>query len=111
MRHYVFPDGELHEVGIMIQAMQAQGFEARDDESLREHYALTLRHWVRNLEEHWDEAVRISSAGRARVWRLYMAGSAMNFESGNITVHQVLGVRPHPDGRSEMPLTRAALLG
>jgi cyclopropane-fatty-acyl-phospholipid synthase len=111
MGHFVFPDGELHEVGIVIQAMQAQGFEARDDESLREHYALTLRHWVRNLEEHWDEAVRISSAGRARVWRLYMAGSAMNFEMGNITVHQVLGVRPHPDGRSEMPLTRAALLG
>ncbi|MBM3146380.1 MAG: class I SAM-dependent methyltransferase [Actinobacteria bacterium] len=110
MAHYVFPDGELHEVGIVIQAMQAEGFEARDDESLREHYALTLRHWVRNLEEHWDEAVGIAGAGRARVWRLYMAGSARNFEMGNITVHQVLGVRPHADGRSEMPLTRAALL-
>ena len=109
--HYVFPDGELHEVGVMAQAMQACGFEVRDTESLREHYALTLRHWVRNLEENWDEAVRASSVGRARVWRLYMAGSAMNFESGNITVHQVLGVRPHPDGRSGMPLTRAALLG
>jgi cyclopropane-fatty-acyl-phospholipid synthase len=111
MRQYVFPDGELHEVGLMIQAMAAQGFEARDDESLREHYALTLRHWVRNLDERWDEAVRLSSPGRARVWRLYMAGSAANFESGNITIHQVLGVRPHPDGRSGMPLTRAALLG
>jgi cyclopropane-fatty-acyl-phospholipid synthase len=111
MRQYVFPDGELHEVGLMIQAMAAQGFEVRDDESLREHYALTLRHWVRNLDERWDEAVRLSSPGRARVWRLYMAGSAANFESGNITVHQVLGVRPHPDGRSGMPLTRADLLG
>jgi len=110
MAHYVFPDGELHEVGIVIQAMQAEGFEARDDESLREHYALTLRHWVRNLEERWDEAVGIAGAGRARVWRLYMAGSAKNFEMGNITVHQVLGVRPHADGRSEMPLTRAAFL-
>jgi cyclopropane-fatty-acyl-phospholipid synthase len=110
MGHYVFPDGELHEVGLIVQAMQSEGFEARDDESLREHYALTLRHWVSNLERHWDDAVRASSAGRARVWRLYMAGSARNFESGYITVHQVLGVRPHPDGRSEMPLTRAALL-
>jgi len=109
--NYVFPDGELHEVGLVAQAMQARGFEMRDDESLREHYALTLRHWVGNLEEHWDEAVSIAGAGRARVWRLYMAGSALNFESGNITVHQVLGVRPHEDGRSEMPLTRAALLG
>jgi cyclopropane-fatty-acyl-phospholipid synthase len=109
--NYVFPDGELHEVGVIAQAMQARGFEVRDTESLREHYALTLRNWVRNLDEHWDEAVRVAGAGRARVWRLYMAGSALNFESGNITVHQVLGVRPHADGGSEMPLTRAALLG
>jgi len=109
--HYVFPDGELHEVGIIVQTMQAQGFEVRDDESLREHYALTLRHWVRNLEEHWDEAVHIAGAGRARVWRLYMAGSAKNFDSGTISVHQVLAVRPHEGGVSGMPLTRAALLG
>ena len=104
--NYVFPDGELHEVGIIAQAMQACGFEVRDTESLREHYALTLRNWVRNLDEHWDEAVRIAGAGRARVWRLYMAGSALNFESGNITVHQVLGVRPHAGGGADMPLTR-----
>jgi cyclopropane-fatty-acyl-phospholipid synthase len=109
--NYVFPDGELHEVGVIAQAMQARGFEVRDTESLREHYALTLRQWVRNLDEHWDEAVRVAGAGRARVWRLYMAGSALNFESGNVTVHQVLGVRPHGNGGSEMPLTRAALLG
>ncbi len=106
---YVFPDGELHEVGIVAQAMQARGFEVRDTESLREHYALTLRHWVRNLEENWDDAVRIAGAGRARVWRLYMAGSAVNFTRGKITVHQVLAVRPHQDGASDMPLTRAAL--
>ncbi len=107
---YVFPDGELHEVGIVAQAMQARDFEVRDTESLREHYALTLRHWVRNLEANWDDAVRLAGAGRARVWRLYMAGSAENFASGGTTVHQVLAVRPGPDGVSEMPLTRTALL-
>ncbi|MFA4964417.1 MAG: cyclopropane-fatty-acyl-phospholipid synthase family protein [Thermoleophilia bacterium] len=108
---YVFPDGELHEVGIIAQAMQARGLEVRDTHSLREHYALTLRHWVRNLEENWDEAVRIAGAGRARVWRLYMAGSAENFARGQLTVHQLLAVRPLEDGGSGMPLTRAALLG
>ena len=108
---YVFPDGELHEVGIVAQAMQARGLEVRDTQSLREHYALTLRHWVRNLEESWDEAVRLTSGGRARVWRLYMAGSAENFERGRTTVHQVLAVRPGADGRSALPLTREALLG
>lgn len=108
---YVFPDGELHEVGIVAQAMQGRGFEVRDTQSLREHYALTLRHWVRDLEENWDEAVRIAGAGRARVWRLYMAGSAENFAHARTTVHQVLAVRPREDGGSGMPLTREALLG
>ena len=108
---YVFPDGELHEVGIVAQAMQGRGFEVRDTQSLREHYALTLRHWVRNLEDDWDEAVRLAGGGRARVWRLYMAGSAENFAHGKTTVHQVLAVRPRTDGASDMPLTREALLG
>jgi cyclopropane-fatty-acyl-phospholipid synthase len=109
--HYVFPDGELHEVGLIAQTMQARGFEVRDTQSLREHYALTLRRWVHDLEENWDEAVRIAGAGRARVWRLYMAGSAEHFARGKITVHQVLAVRPDAVGRSDMPLTRTALLG
>jgi cyclopropane-fatty-acyl-phospholipid synthase len=108
---YVFPDGELHEVGIVAQAMHARGLEVRDTQSLREHYALTLRHWVRNLEQNWDEAVRLTSGGRARVWRLYMAGSAENFERGRTTVHQVLAVRPGADGSSALPLTREAMLG
>jgi len=104
---YVFPDGELHEVGIVAQAMAGRNFEVRDTQSLREHYALTLRHWVRNLEEDWDEAVRIAGGGRARVWRLYMAGSAENFARGRTTIHQVLAVRPRGDGASDMPLTRS----
>jgi cyclopropane-fatty-acyl-phospholipid synthase len=107
---YVFPDGELHEIGVVAVEIQRAGFELRDDESLREHYALTLRHWVANLEAHWDEAVRLVGAGRARVWRLYMAGSAVNFERARLSVHQLLGVRVSQDGRSGMPLTRSALL-
>jgi cyclopropane-fatty-acyl-phospholipid synthase len=100
---FVFPDGELHEVGAVVSAMQRNGFEVRHEESLREHYALTLRNWVRNLERNWDAAVAQTSAGRARVWRLYMAASAANFEDGNIQVHHVLGVKPDR-GKSGMPL-------
>jgi cyclopropane-fatty-acyl-phospholipid synthase len=107
---YVFPDGELQEVGTVVSAMQEHGFEVRDVESLREHYALTLRRWVANLEASWDEAVRLAGAARARVWRLYMAGSAVNFEHGRTSIHQVLGVRPGSDGASGMPLDRRALL-
>lgn len=100
---YVFPDGELHEVGSVVSTIQRSGFEVRHVESLREHYALTLRAWVRNLEANWEEAVAEVGPGRARVWRLYMAASALNFEAGRTQVHQILAVRLK-GGRSGLPL-------
>ena len=103
---FVFPDGELHEVGRVVSIMQDAGFEVRDVESLREHYALTLRNWVHNLEAQRDEAVRLAGEGRYRVWRLYMAASAVNFEAGRTQVHQLLGVRSE-GGESDLPLRRA----
>jgi cyclopropane-fatty-acyl-phospholipid synthase len=103
---YVFPDGELHEVGTVVSALQETGFEARHLESLREHYALTLRAWVANLEANWDAAVREAGEARARVWRLYMAASALGFEDARIQVHQVLAVKPD-GGRSGLPLRPA----
>ena len=103
---YVFPDGELIDVGTAQRAMQRAGLEIRDVESLREHYAQTLRHWVANLEAGWDRAVSLAGEARARIWRLYMAGSAIGFEDGGINVHQVLGVKTTPDGDAAMPPTR-----
>ncbi len=104
VNRYVFPDGELHDIGRVVSQVQAAGFEARHVETLREHYALTLRRWVANLEANWDEAVDEVGEGRARVWRLYMAGAAVNFEAGRTQVHQVLAVRATDDGRSGVPL-------
>ncbi len=66
---------------------------------------------VANLEEHWDECVRLTSPGRARIWRLYLAGSALAFERNRISIHQVLAVRPDQRGRSGMPATRQGWLG
>jgi len=106
MGRYVFPDGELLDVGVTVAAMQDAGLEVRDVESLREHYALTLRQWVANLEGRWDEAVELVGPRRARVWRLYMAASAVGFEDGGLAVHQVLGVVAGADGASGMPPTR-----
>jgi len=103
---YVFPDGELVDVGQVVLAMQSAGFEVRDVESMREHYARTLRCWVANLESRWDEAVALVGRARADVWRLYMAASTVGFEDGGIAVHQVLGVVPGPGGASGMPRTR-----
>ncbi|QIQ04477.1 SAM-dependent methyltransferase [Streptomyces liangshanensis] len=101
---YVFPDGELAPLGRTVATLEEAGFEARDVESIREHYALTLRRWVANLEKHWDRAVRATSPGRARVWRLYMAASALSFETNRIGVNQILAVRPAEKGASGMPL-------
>jgi Cyclopropane fatty acid synthase and related methyltransferases len=94
----------------MVEALEQVGFEVRDVEALREHYALTLRAWVANLEASWDRAVELTSPGRARVWRLYMAGSALGFEANRLGVNQVLAVRPEPRGASGMPRTRASLV-
>ena len=107
---YVFPDGELLPMATMIEAIEGVGFEVRDVESLREHYALTLRAWVANLEAGWDDAVRAASAARARIWRLYIAGSALAFDANRIGVNQVLAVRPGLAGASGMPRTRTGLM-
>ena len=103
---YVFPDGHLIDVGDVVLGMERAGFEVRDVESLREHYARTLRCWIANLQEAWDDAVALVGERRARVWLLYMAGSAVGFDDGGISVHQVLGVVPDGDGSSGMPPSR-----
>ncbi len=101
---YVFPDGELAPVGTTVELLERAGFEVRDLESIREHYALTLRRWVANLESDWRRAVRLTSPGRARIWRLYMAASALSFERNRIGVNQLLAVKTPDLGTSGMPL-------
>jgi cyclopropane-fatty-acyl-phospholipid synthase len=107
---YVFPDGELEALATIIEALEGAGFEVRDVESLREHYALTLQAWVANLETNWDTAATASSAGRARIWRLYMAGSALAFTANRLGINQVLAIKPTTRGDSGMPRTRTELL-
>lgn len=102
---YVFPDGELQSVATVAAAMEQAGLEVRDDESLREHYVLTLRRWVASLARNRDEAIAEAGADRERIWRLYMTGSALSFERGEISVHQILAGAPGaPHG---LPLIRA----
>jgi cyclopropane-fatty-acyl-phospholipid synthase len=106
---YVFPDGELVAPGDVIRFAEDAGFETRDVESLREHYALTLRHWVRRLESRHDEAVRMVGEATYRVWRLYMAGCAHGFARGSLGIVQTLFSKPREDGATVLPPTRADL--
>ena len=104
---YVFPDGELTPISASLHVAEEAGFEVRDVESLREHYMLTLRQWVKRLEERHDQALQYVDEPTYRVWRLFMSGSAYGFDVGRLNLHQALLVRPNKDGRSGIPLTRA----
>lgn len=107
--NYVFPDGELEPISETLHAAEMEKFEVRDVESLREHYALTLRHWVSRLEARYEEALQAVDEVTYRVWRLYMAGSSHGFRTGRLNVYQSLLVRPAEDGASGLPMTRADL--
>lgn len=102
---YIFPDGELDGVATVISAIQDNGFEVRHEENFREHYARTCAAWGANLDAHWDEAVEEVGEGKARAWRLYLAGSRLSFVQHRIELHQVLAVRTE-GGVSGMPLER-----
>jgi cyclopropane-fatty-acyl-phospholipid synthase len=103
---YVFPDGDLVPLGALLRHAERCGFEVRDVENLREHYVMTLRHWVRRLELRRDEAVQSAGERVFRIWRLYMAGAAHKFREGRNNVFQVL-LSKLADGRSGLPLTRS----
>jgi cyclopropane-fatty-acyl-phospholipid synthase len=109
INRYVFPDGVLVPVAQVVAAAERAGFELRDLESLREHYAMTLRHWLRRLERAEEEAVRLVGELTYRVWRLYMAGSAYGFRSGRVGVVHALLAKPDAAGSAGLPPTRADL--
>jgi cyclopropane-fatty-acyl-phospholipid synthase len=102
---YVFPDGELVPVNAALRYAEQASFEVRDVESLREHYALTLRHWARRLELHQDQALQVVDKPTFRVWQLFLHGSAYFFTSGLLNLYQALLLKPDK-GRSGLPLTR-----
>ena len=102
---YVFPDAELLPIATMLEQAEKAGFEVRDVENLREHYFLTLSHWLRRLEARQFEARRLIAELKYRIWRLYLAGSAYYFQAGKLDLYQSLLIKTNA-GRSSLPLTR-----
>jgi cyclopropane-fatty-acyl-phospholipid synthase len=103
---YVFPDAKLVPLASVIRSAERAGFETRDIESLREHYAMTLRAWVRGLEGRKAEAIRLVGERTFRVWQLYMSAAAYGFHTAGLNLAQTLLAKPGPGGNSNMPLTR-----
>jgi cyclopropane-fatty-acyl-phospholipid synthase len=107
-RRYVFPDGELMPISTMLRGVGAIGFEVRDVESLREHYVLTLRHWIERLQAHADEVRQVTSEATYRIYRLYLTGAMLGFEQGTYNLYQVVLSKPD-QGVTRLPLTRTDL--
>ncbi|MBV9438757.1 MAG: class I SAM-dependent methyltransferase [Candidatus Eremiobacteraeota bacterium] len=106
---YVFPDGDLPPLDVSLRAAEASGFEVRDIENLREHYARTLRTWVANLRAAHADAVAVTDERTERIWRLYMNASARGFALGRLGLMQTLLAKPRADGTSDVPPTRRDL--
>ncbi len=105
INRYVFPDGQLDNISNIQRVMEAAGFEIADVEALRPHYALTLRHWVARLERNRARELQYVNEATYRVWRLYMAACALDFESGHIGIYQILAGK-RASGNLPLPLTR-----
>jgi cyclopropane-fatty-acyl-phospholipid synthase len=111
IQKYVFPDTDLIPIGDMLNYAEGAGWGVRDVESLREHYAQTLRHWVKRLEAAHDEALRHVNEATYRIWQLYMAGCAYGFQIGQLSIYQSLLTKLRPDGTSNAPSTRGSWYG
>lgn len=103
---YIFPDGEPIPIGETLTFAEMAGLDIRDLESLREHYALTLRRWVAALERHKEAAIAEVGETTWRAWHLMFAASAAGFEANRQGISQVLMVNPRADGSAGLPLGR-----
>lgn len=103
---YVFPHGELPHLSTMTGVLSDAGLEVVDVESLRLHYARTLTFWSERLESQLDKAASMVPEQALRIWRLYLAGCAYGFAQGWMNLHQILAVKPLPDGGHNLPWSR-----
>ncbi len=105
IQKYVFPDGELLPISVISVFSEDAGFEIRDIEDLREHYARTTALWVENLEKNREQCVKEAGEERHRVWRLYLAASSYQFSINKIGLYQTLLAKPK-NGKAGLPWTR-----
>jgi cyclopropane-fatty-acyl-phospholipid synthase len=91
---YVFPDGEPLYLSRIQLALERAGLVSEHVEGFAEDYARTLADWAQRLDSRLDEAIRLAGPERTRVWRLYLRGARVGFETGHTAVYQVLARRP-----------------
>ena len=109
LARYIFPGGELDHLGHMTQCLEAVGFDVHDVEGWRDHYAMTCRHWCRQLEQNKEAAIREVGEERYRMWVLYLAGVTFALGDGSARIYQTVATKHAKKGLSGMPPTREHL--
>ena len=105
---YIFPGGELDDIGHSVAAMEQTGFEVHDVEAWRQHYALTTRLWCERLTARREEAVALVGEETYRIWVAYLAGCSLAFTRGTARIYQTLASKS-AKGAAPLPPTRADL--
>ena len=105
---YIFPGGELDDIGHTVQEMEINGFEVQDVENWRSHYALTTRAWCERLTARRAEAEAMVGPEVVRLWLAYLAGVSLAFTRGTLRIYQTL-VSKQARGSAPLPPTRADL--
>jgi len=106
VERYVFPDGEIPHLSLVLKEMSTANLEVMDVETLRLHYAKTLARWSRRLEANLGTARAHAGERRTRIWRLYLTGCAHAFERNWVTIHQILAAKSSAPERNPLPWTR-----
>ncbi len=109
MSKYIFPGGELDNVGHTVQCLEAGRFEVHDVEGWREHYRLTTMHWCRRLTANREAAIRSVGIEKYRLWVAYLAGVSFGFHDGTLQIFQVVASKHASRGLAALPPTRADL--
>ncbi|MBD3730295.1 MAG: class I SAM-dependent methyltransferase [Sphingomonadales bacterium] len=99
---YIFPGGYIPALSEMLQASETMRLIHTDIETLRLHYAMTLRAWYANCEAHRAEIEALMGERFYRMWTFYLAGATAAFESGGMGNYQIQFAR----NRHALPITR-----
>ena len=108
---YVFPNGELPHIGLVLKEMSAAGLESTDVENLRRHYAQTLERWTDRFENNADALRKIAGDKSFRIWRAYLAGCAYGFAHQWISLYQIVACKPGGTNEYPLPMTRDYMYG
>jgi cyclopropane-fatty-acyl-phospholipid synthase len=109
IQRYIFPGGELDDIGNTLIGLESAGFEVHDVEGWRRHYARTTKLWCKRLSAHEERAIEIVGRERYRLWTIYLAGVSMSFHDGSMRLYQTVATKHRAKGFSDMPPTREHL--